>query len=567
MGDNPSAKGGGAADGGGNAADAYIGSLISLTSKSEIRYEGILYTIDTANLNIALQDVRSFGTEGRKKDGPQVPASDKVYDFIIFRGSDIKDLQVKSSPPGRLSQSQQPYHDPAIISLQSQTSPMAPPVTAGNRQTSGVSTATTQASTDIYNRGLYSNIPSGNYQPNLPMYQPYTGLSPWGMPPIPPGSNGTMGMPMYWPDYYRPGAHLQQQSPLPFQALPPNYIRPSQSPPKQPLPVSTTTTTTSSVPMPDNLVLQSESAKDSVVNSSAMLSSSNLPLPVLPSSFQVSAPLDYSSSVLSVDEKSAAVKLASKVSLPSTSSTVPISMSGSLINQNAVSSLESTALLETGIDSQKHSVVSEHFSVDQSAAAEPTISTTSTSQAQSSSNQPLLPLPVRPKNYNQGYGASSNSGYNRRGRGRGGVVGNAQSQSQFMEDFDFTAMNEKFKKDEVWGELGKADSREKGDGEDDLYDDAQYEEEEYTRPVYVKDDFFDTLSCDALDRGNQVERTKFSEQRKIDTETFGRFSLRSRGSRGGRGAYRGNSRGNYYGGRFAGNGGRGRGYARNTAGY
>jgi len=95
-----------------NSALPYLGSRISLISNADIRYEGVLHNINPEESTVALRSVKSFGTELRKH--PEIPASSEIYDFIVFRGKDIKDLTVCSEA----EHPKQPLpNDPAIVSM------------------------------------------------------------------------------------------------------------------------------------------------------------------------------------------------------------------------------------------------------------------------------------------------------------------------------------------------------------------------------------------------------------------------------------------------------------------
>ncbi|XP_033242349.1 protein LSM14 homolog B-A isoform X2 [Drosophila miranda] len=93
-----------------------LGSKISLISKADIRYEGRLYTVDPQECTIALSSVRSFGTEDRDTQFQIAPQS-QIYDYILFRGSDIKDIRVVNNHT-------LPHHnDPAIMQAHLQNGP------------------------------------------------------------------------------------------------------------------------------------------------------------------------------------------------------------------------------------------------------------------------------------------------------------------------------------------------------------------------------------------------------------------------------------------------------------
>ena len=104
------------------------------------------------------------------------------------------------------------------------------------------------------------------------------------------------------------------------------------------------------------------------------------------------------------------------------------------------------------------------------------------------------------------------------------------------EDFDFQSKLDEFNKEEEDEEDDAGDSPDVGGS-------------------YEKDDFFDSISCDALDRQSGVDnRLRGAQERSLNTETFGAVALNSQrrrrrgggrghGGRGGRGRGRGRGRG------------------------
>ena len=142
---------------------------------------------------------------------------------------------------------------------------------------------------------------------------------------------------------------------------------------------------------------------------------------------------------------------------------------------------------------------------------------------------------------------------------RGTNVSNDPSST--TEDFDFEQAATAATSSMV--DTGKEDY----DGSNTI-DNVDHPTESASKVAYTKDDFFDSISCDAIDKQSGIDRRlRGQQERKLNTETFGAVALNNNSSNRyynnrSRGGGSGNSGGRYNSGRSR--GGRGRGYYSNT---
>ncbi|XP_021292503.1 protein decapping 5-like isoform X3 [Herrania umbratica] len=616
------------------SADSYVGSFISLISKSEIRYEGVLFRINPHESSIGLKNVRSFGTEGRKKDGPQVLPSDKVYDYIYFRGSDIKDLQVLSSLSVQ-SVAAIP-DDPAIIQSHYQH-----PAASSSLPHSSTSSMTS------FSSNSQLALPSSNFQGSVPQYQPVGHMVSWGSSTPPTVNSNKHTMPMYWqglngpsggysylqPSLLRPppgllaspGIQQTQHSTvdasipsgathlpeIPHLLLPPSAsslnstLLPSSSassqnsilfPPSSASAQNSTMLPPSSASSQNHTVLP-PSAKPPVVGTSGS-NHPEVPTPSLVTQGQLlqsaptSPPTVLSSSLpLQTAQKDIEVVQTSTLEPLSTDADeaqAPIlptaSVSSGKMNEASLDSQHHDKGLVWGrrngpyvATSQTHRIIKGHVEERENNSNRVTLQSHNTNKVHVRGRRNGLygtASHFQPSNRSHTGGMEKMNGtaprpyYGSRGSAQGRTNRISRSVTEYPKDFDFEAMNEKFNKEEVWNEFGKSSkgvSEDNGDADDSQEDDRQHEDAEVLlkadiKPVYAKDEFFDSLSSSTFDREPKKGRSKFSEQKKLDAETFGGIQINRGGGGGRRAGHGGWSQGSRYGRGYE-HGGRGQGRA------
>ncbi|CAG0917692.1 unnamed protein product [Notodromas monacha] len=524
----------------------YVGSRISLISNAEIRYEGVLYTIDQNDSTVTLSDVKSYGTEDRQTDRP-VAARDEVYAYIIFRGSDIKHVRLVSSFPD----------DPAIV--QHSAPPVAPmpqpntlPPPIPSQQPTSLP-PTTQMGIKLPFSQPPPSVPAmpamSAPPPTIPTQTrapAWDGLMPASFPP----NTAAPGVPTTTPTNQSAGVI---GSGVDFRQPPPTLeqVHPPQPPPR---------TFSAAVSPPSAAKKSSKPTPEAVSRTQPEKPRRNEPVMEV----QIAKPKKEEQK----PKEEALKQEVPKGTQPAKQKyeQAPVQQQPSHYNRQ-----------------QQHHQQYQHRD--------------SRDQAMNRRNDNVVHRNQQSYNdrrssgggggyvqRNDGYyrggaggGYMGNQGYRGhhpgmrfgRGRGRGGLVGHLEparqeSRLKFTDDYDFETANAEFENVKsglgnlsLNGPASSDDVEATANGDAELVNEAQQEDEEDAKQFYDKEkSFFDKISCEAMEKSRgSSQRPDWKNERKLNAETFGVSSVRrgfgrgyrrgmgmqrNDGYRGGRGGYRQN---------------------------
>ncbi|KAI1095351.1 Scd6-like Sm domain-containing protein [Rostrohypoxylon terebratum] len=547
----------------------FLGSRISLISKSDIRYSGILHEINSEESTVSLENVASFGTEGRKGNPEEeIAPSDQIYEYIVFRGSDVKDLRIEEAPVPR-EENQRPRvpDDPAILGARTRPQglqgPQGPPgVMPPGPGAPGYGQSPYQPNNFYppptqWGRGGHPGPGPGPGQgfPAMP-YPPPPG---W----FPPGQGfpaGGPGGPGPWNNFYPPGPGPQAQGPpgVPGQGM---RVTPQQDTNNKPVPIGagvdkqrvgglppvelptepksfgqqqSTQPASNIAPTPP---VESKPTAAEVKATAESLSTSNAPLTGAPEKKPVPTGPKNNRVTPAVPIPTFASKVAgSQVTAAAAATTRTTADQGN--------GTVTTATLKDATQAAKAAVAVAMAKLDNARTEAP-------AQNGSASNM----MDNLTKKVNEMRINASRNPTNTRGRGRGGRGGGSGPGKVNVPDadFDFAAGNAKFNKQDLVKEAIAGSPLTEASNVP-TSEHPPSEESPAVPVAYNKTkSFFDNISSEAKDRaenGGQKPggREWRGEEQRKNIETFGQGSVDG----GYRGGYRGRGRGR--------GGGRGRGF-------
>ncbi|KAH8593190.1 Scd6-like Sm domain-containing protein [Bisporella sp. PMI_857] len=528
-----------------------------ISTSETVEYVGTLHEINSENATVALENVKSYGTENRKSPEDFIPPSDNFYEYIVFRGSDVKDLRIEEAPSAAKENKPPVPNDPAIMSSSGSRPPPQQQQAPAPVQRETPQQGPAPAQPPVSQSQSQNAPPPFTHHPQYPPFYPPPPAG-WGRGglPGPPFPGAPYGGPP--PGWFPPQGQGFPPGPFPPYGYPPGPPGPlsqqfpqgqqGQQQGQKPAPIGPSGSKQTSPP-PSALDKQPE--PKSLAKPAAEMAAATVIKAPASTAEQKQPPADVKPAAEASSQATQAAA-ATKASQPTTKGNriqpaIPLPSPAAAKASSANVSQQASS----GTASLRDATQAATAAVAAAMAKLPAVTQTN-GNANGIDNLTKKVNELRTTEPDRAPRQPSGSGGFAPRGGRGGRGGAARNASQKVEvpatDFDFESSNAKFNKEDLVKEAIAGSPL----GEKEV---ASPIEPEAPATYNKATSFFDNISSDSKDRaesngGRPGGREWRGEEQKKNVETFGEGSVDNGGYRGGyRGRGRGRGRGGFRGGR------------------